>query len=73
MRFIYMHVASDMHPRVHCLRLYYAPPDEQLGVQKIFRLFASILILLHPHTKYTSCATVNIISSKHTGIKYIKM
>ena len=61
---MYMHVTSDMHPRVHCLRPYYAPPDEQVGVQKIFRRLAPILILLHPHTKYTSCATA-IVCSTH--------
>ena len=33
---MYMHVASDMHPRGHCLRPYYAPPSEQVEVQKTF-------------------------------------
>ena len=55
---MYMHVASDMHPRVHCLRPYYAPPDKQVGVQKYFSALRANIILLHPHSKYTSYASV---------------
>ena len=48
---MYMHVASDMHPRVHCLRPYYAHPDEQVGVQKNFSALRADINFIAPPIK----------------------
>ena len=48
MRYMYMHVASDMHPRVHCLRHYYAPPDKQGEVQKNFSALRADINFIAP-------------------------
>ena len=48
---MYMHVASDMQPRVHCLRPYYAPSDEQVGVQKNFSALHADIKFFAPSLK----------------------
>ena len=51
MRYMYMHIASDMYPRVHCLHPYYAPPDEQVGVQKNFSSLRADINFIAPPLK----------------------
>ena len=46
-----MHVASDMHPRVHCLRHYYAPLDKQVEVQKKFLALRVDINFIAPPTQ----------------------
>ena len=48
---MYMHIASDMHPRGHCLRPYYAPPDEQVGVPKNFSALRADINFIAPPLK----------------------
>ena len=65
---MYMHVASDMHPRVHCLRPYYAPLDEQVGMQKNFSALCADINFIAPPLKIYFLRHCHIQSLRTSGV-----